>query len=191
LGCFHLVGLVNLLVMRNGMTLDTFVSEQELKTIEGTRQQKRDLIAQMPNAKLRRLLDKNFDLSLDKIAEIFTAMAKDLLVVNKDGYDFTTRSGRTKKEHKFATLSTGLTKQGYVANKVMIGNLLSKNCDLIVLVDMGGYLKYFEFPVAVWKAHWPNKKGNMSIGKGYPKSWYCKYEVSKEKFFSGNAVWNV
>ena len=175
----------------NIMTLDTFISEEGMAEIELQRKQKRDLIIQMPNAKLRKILQDNFDLPLDKLAEIFTAMAKDFLVVNKDGYDFTTRSGRTKKEHKFATLSTGLTKQGYVANKVKINNLLSKNCDLILLVDMGGYLKYFEFPLAVWKSKWPNKVGNMNIGSQFKNKWYSAYEVPKEKFFSGESIWNV
>ena len=173
------------------MTLDTFISEQGMVDIETQRKQKRDLIAQMPNAKLRKILQDNFDLPLDKLSEVFTAMAKDYVVVDAHGYDFTTRSGRTKKEGKFATLSTGLTRKGYVANKVKISNLLSKNCDLIVLVDMGGYLKYFDFPLAVWKAHWPNKSGNMSIGPFFKNKWYADYEVPKEKFFSGDAVWKV
>ena len=173
------------------MKLDTFVSEEELQTIEGIRQQKRDLIAQMPNRRLRRILERNFDLSLDKIAEIFTAMAKDLLVVNKDGYDFTTRSGRTKKEHKWATIRRGVRTDGYNRNVATVGNLLSKDCDLIVLVDLGGYLKYFEFPVAVWKTKWKANSADLSFGRDYPKSWYSKYEIPKEKFFSGESVWNV
>jgi hypothetical protein len=175
--------------MESEMGLGKFVSKEEFQTIEGIRQQKRDLIIQMPNRKLRKILQDNFDLPLDKLAEIYTAMAKDYLVVNKDGYDFTTRSGRTKKEHKFVTLCTVLTNQGYVANKVKINNLLSKNCDLILLVDMGGYLKYFEFPLGVWKSKWPNKSGNMNIGSQYKNKWYAAYEVPKEKFFSGESVW--
>jgi hypothetical protein len=175
--------------MESEMGLGKFVSKEELQTIEGIRQQKRDLIIQMPNRKLRKILQDNFDLPLDKLAEIYTAMAKDYLVVNKDGYDFTTRSGRTKKEHKFVTLCTELTNQGYVANKVKINNLLSKNCDLVLLVDMGGYLKYFEFPLGVWKSKWPNKAGNMNIGSQYKNKWYAAYEVPKEKFFSGESVW--
>jgi hypothetical protein len=174
------------------MTLDIFVSKQEQETIAGIRQQKQDLIAQMPNAQLRAILKQNFDLPLDKIAEIFTAMAKDYLVVNKDGYDFTTRSGRTKKEHKFSTLAHRKSRRSNsTSHTAKISNLLSKECDLIVLVDMGGYLKYFEFPLAVWKARWPNKQAQLSFSKHYWKKWYSKYEVSKEKFFSGQSVWKV
>ena len=181
------------------MNLSMFVSESGMAEFERIRAQKRDLIAQMPNLKLRNILNKNSDLPIDKLAEIYTAMAKDYIVCDGHGYDFTTRSGRVKRECKFATLTEYIKTSEYVkkdgtvttyntpVRTATVSNLHSKNCDLVIMIDMGGYLKYYELPVGVWKTKWKSNTASLTFGSR--NKWWEKYEMSKEKFFSGESIW--
>jgi hypothetical protein len=181
------------------MDISLFVSESGLVEFERSRIQKKQLIHQMPNRKLRNILFKNIDLPIATLAEIYVAMAKDYIVSDGNGYDFTSRSGRVKRENKFATLceynrvkrytNKDGTQKVYnnLSKSACVSNLRSKNCDLVVLIDMGGWLKYYELPVAIWKKKWTGNSATMTFGDR--PHWYDKYEVSKEKFFSGESVW--
>ena len=134
------------------------------------------LISLVKDKTLREYLSGCIGLPIDKIAEYVGAYLMEHTLVDGTGYDL--QRGDSKLEVKWSFFNRSICSQKYEQQTAYIGNLNSKECDLLVFVcddylptTHKDYIRIFQFPVNVWKRYWKGNRGTMSFGSSRYK-WY-------------------
>ena len=162
------------------MTLNELASKEVIFRTNKTVIATKALISMVEHKPIRDFLKKSVGLPVDKIAEFVGAYLLGHQLVDATGYD--TQRGNKKVEIKWSFLNRSLTATGYNRANANIANLLTKTCDLMIIVcddhlptTHQDYIRVFLLPSKVWKQHW--KKDSASMGFIQDK-WYSKYRLA-------------
>jgi hypothetical protein len=162
------------------MTLNELASKEVIFRTNKTSVATKKLISMVEHKPIRDYLKGSVGIPIDKIAEFVGAYILGHKLVDAHGYD--TIGGTKKVEIKWSFLNRTPTNTGHKRASANIGNLLTKNCDLMVIVcddylppSHKDYIRIFLLPSNIWKHHWTKNSATMGFKTS---SWYSQYRLA-------------